>query len=143
MPNPPTAGKAGIVRLLAKTSLARPARAGPLGEIAMRVRYFTKLVAGMLLLISAGCISDREWRHVFEPYVAVVTCPGLFYADCHRWPRSREELATWAAQHDVKFPNARYTVLTFEAQSDGSLRIHYEADSVSGDAQIGPVKVSH
>jgi hypothetical protein len=110
----------------------------------MSLKAFTKHVLCLLLLLSAGCVSDREWQHAFEPYVAIVTCPGLFYADCHRWPRSREELVAWAAQHEyVKFPNERYTAITFEQQRDGSLKIHYEADSVSGTAQIGPVKVTH
>jgi len=110
----------------------------------MKFKYLRSLVAYLLLVMSVGCISDRQMQQAVEPHVAVVTCSGLFYADYHRWPKSREELVAWAAQHEyANFPNERYRVITFEEQSDGSLLVHYESDSCSGTDQIGPVKVSH
>ena len=94
--------------------------------------------------MSVGCVSDRQIQQAVEPHVAIVTCPGLFYADYHRWPKSREELVAWAAEHNYgKFPNERYRVITFEQHGDGSLLVHYESDSGSGTVRIGPVKVTH
>ena len=98
-----------------------------LGDRAMNRRHFNCLVACLLLFISAGCTSDRGWQYAFEPYTAMVTCASWYYADRHCWPTSREELVEWVAKHnDLKFPNERYALVSFQEQKDRSVLIHYE-----------------
>ena len=88
-----------------------------------------------------GCISDGGLQYAVEPHTALVSCPSLFYVECHRWPSSREELVEWAKHNRAKFPNERYSLVGFQEQKDGSLLIHYETtDKGGGTVQLSRPK---
>jgi hypothetical protein len=109
-----------------------------------------RLFAAATLLLVLGCASPREkaYKNALKDYQRankatieyaraqakqLASAARTFYTSLNRWPKTFNELASFAIQNRLAFDPYAFNDVTFAELSDGSVQIHYDVNCARFD----------